>query len=132
MGLETTNPVVVHAFIRSKTDQYERVCQPHLGGKVQLVRSGEAGTQFAMGVQLGKVYETVIFAQLPSVLMKVTGSPKNPVRRPASNDEKPPEKQEIELNDEKMLEILAAWADGKSATTVRGLVGVFQNGKLAK
>ncbi len=129
MGLETTNPAVVHAFINAKTDQFNRVCQPALGGRVQMIRSGEAGTQMSMGFQLGKNYETVVFAQLPSVYMKVTGSPNNPVRRPAKNGEKPPEKQEIELTDEQMTQILAAWADGKSATTVAGVTSVFRNGK---
>lgn len=132
MTLEAINPVQLHAFVRDKTEQFERVCAPHLGGKVQLIRAGEMGSQLSMGFELGKTYETVIFAQLPSVYMKVTGSPKNPVRRPADNNQKPPEKQEIELSDEKMLEVLAAWGAGKSATTVKGITGVYRNGKLAK
>lgn len=127
MPLEAETSETVASFIERKRKQWETLAAPH---GVQMVRSGEGGTQIAIGFNLGDVHEGVVIGQWPMVVMKNVGSPRNPVRRLALEHEKPIERRRIDMTDDEIKAVVTGWLFGKSVVGMPGAVLVYRNGKL--
>ncbi len=128
MPLENADPVAVSAFKADKHRQAATIMAP---AGAQIIQAGEQGTQFTMATEINGVHEGVIFGQWPHLVMKTGGSPRNPVRRPALDAEKPVERRSIDMTDDQIRGVLAAWAAGQSAIGLPGVVAVYRDGKLA-
>lgn len=128
MPLEAETSETVASFVQRKRKQWETLAAPH---GVQMVRSGEGGTQIAIGLNLGDVHESVVIGQWPMVVMKNVGSPRNPVRRLALEHEKPIERRRIDMTDEEINGVVSRWSAGQSAAGMPGVVLIYRNGKLA-
>lgn len=128
MPLEGADSVNVAVFKTNKHRQAAEIIAP---AGAQIIQSGEQGTQFTMAMEIDGVHEGVIFGQWPHLVMKTGGSPRNPVRRPALDAEKPVERRSIDMTDDQIRGVLAAWAAGKSAIGLPGVVAVYRDGKLA-
>lgn len=127
MPLENADSVNVSVFKTNKHRQAAEIIAP---AGAQIIQSGEQATQFMMAMEIDGVHEGVIFGQWPQVLMKAIGSPRNPVRRPALDAEKPVERRSIDMTDDQIRGVLAAWAAGRSAIGLPGVIAVYHNGKL--
>lgn len=114
--LEESNRSAVMAFIARKHDQWDRISASMPG--LQLIQSGELGSQIMMVCSVEGFYEGVVIGQLPHIHIEVAGSPKNPVRRPAPNERKPVEKRGIDLDDAEIDAVLACWKAKRSALGV--------------
>ena len=101
-----------------KQSQWERI-KGALHG-LQLVTSGEQGTQFALvcSPHDESFYESVVFGQLPQIVLVAYGSRLNPRYRNAKEEEKPLEKRAIDLSDDQIDAILAKWANAESALSL--------------
>ena len=115
----------VPAFKARKQAQWARI-EPKvvdgvlLGLPLQLVTSGEHGTQFVVNFSFhdGSFYEGVIIGQLPHVVMEETGPAHRPGRRSGPNDRKPLESRAIDLDDDQIDQILAHWRERKTALSL--------------
>ena len=128
MPLEGADEVNVQVFKTAKHRQAGTLIAP---AGAQIIQSGEQGTQFMMVREVAGVQEGVTFGQWPHLVMKTSGSPRNPVKRPALDAEKPIEKRSIDMTDEQVCAVLAAWNAGQSAKGLPGVVAFYRNGKLA-
>lgn len=82
---------------------------------LQFVRSGDRGSQAMLVYSTDTHYEGVVIGQLPHVMMERTGSPRNPVRRPAPDAKKPHDRRRITMTNEEVAAIVSAWRSGRSA-----------------
>lgn len=128
MPLENADSAKISVF---KTDKHRQAAKVIAPAGAQIIQSGEQGTQFTMAMEIDGVHEGVIFGQWPHLVMKTGGSPRNPVRRPALDAEKPVERRSIDMTDDQIRGVLAAWAAGQSAIGLPGVVAVYRDGKLA-
>lgn len=128
MPLEGADSVKISVF---KTDKHRQAATIIAPAGAQIIQAGEQGTQFTMATEIDGVHEAVIFGQWPHLVMKTGGSPKNPVKRTALDAEKPIEKRSIDMTDEQIRAVLAAWNAGQSAKGLPGVVAFYRNGKLA-
>lgn len=94
---------------------------------VSMVVSGEQGSQIVISIANDQIAEAVIIGQLPHIHLKSTGSPKNPVRRDAPNDQKPVEKRAIDLTDDQVRAVLDTWAAGRSALEHDFIVAIYDS-----
>lgn len=74
----------------------------------------------------GDVYEGVVFGQMPHRVTKLSGSPRNPVRRDAPNDAKPFDMRAIDWSDADLDAVIAAWQAGRSALTLEFVPRVYR------
>lgn len=118
-------------FVIDKIEQWARL-NPHAHGLLlSMMRSGEWQSRFVVSVDFGNGQtEGVVVGQLASVVIERTGSKSNPVRRDMDNDRKPPEARYIDLDDDQVKAVLAAWRAGRSAASVDGVRFVYRNGRI--
>lgn len=100
-------------FKDRKSRQLARIAGTSPG--LQIVVSGERGTQFMVVCSTDTFYEGVVIGQLPHVVMETYGPPANPRRRAMPNDKKPLDKREIDLTDDQIDKVLACWRNEQSA-----------------
>lgn len=84
---------------------------------LQLAVSGLDGTQYMLTCSAhdGSFYESVIFGQLPQIVLEEYGSKFNRRYRDTAEDQKPIDARAIDLSDEQIAAVLAHWAVGKTA-----------------
>lgn len=128
MPLEGADSVKLSVF---KADKHRQAATLVAPAGAQIIQAGEQATQFTMATEIDGVHEGVVFGQWPHLVMRTGGSPRNPVRRPALDAEKPVEKRAIDMTDDQIRGVLAAWAAGQSAVGLPGVVAVYRDGKLA-
>jgi hypothetical protein len=120
----------VPVFTKKKLAQWERV-KGELPG-LQLVRSGEAKTQFMLTYSPHdeSFYESVVFGQLPQVHRVPKSKNKPPVLdtdwRDATPDELPPWKRMIDFSNTELDTVLALWASRKTALTLAFVDSVWR------
>lgn len=110
--------------------QYERIKEELPG--LQLVRSGEAKTQFMLiySPHDESFYEGVVFGQLPQV-HRVPKSKHKPPQgeqdwRLARPEELPPWKRMIDFKNEELDTILALWVNNKTALVLPFVTSVIR------
>lgn len=104
----------VATFVARKQGQWARIANAVATG-VQLVQSGEKGTQFMMTVHDGDFYEGIVYGQLPHIVRKQVGPKHSPTYVNVPNAQKPYEAQRIDLTDAQLDAIVQRWATGTSA-----------------
>jgi hypothetical protein len=84
---------------------------------LQLVVSGLAGTQYMLTCSAldGSFYESIVFGQLPQIVLEEYGSKFNRRYRDMPEDKKSIDARAIDLSDEQIATVLAHWAERKSA-----------------
>ena len=84
---------------------------------LQLAASGPGGTQYMLTCSAhdGSFYESVVFGQLPQVLLEEYGSKFNRRYRAVPEDKAPIDARSIDLSDQQIADVVACWAAGKSA-----------------
>ena len=94
---------------------------------LQLAQSGEAGTQLMITCSThdGAFYESIIFGQLPQIVLEPYGSSKAPKYRPVAEDKKPLDKRGIDLSDGQIDLILALWEKKGSAFALEFVTAVW-------
>lgn len=90
---------------------------------LQLVRSGEEGTMFSIGVSRPDFYEQIVIARLPE-LMRTMTTPGT--TRRLRDKEKPWEKRRVELTSDQVDTVLMTWSKNKSALTLPFVAAVWQ------
>lgn len=98
-----------------KHAQWEAVMDAMPG--LQLATSGLAGTQYMLTCSAhdGSFYESIVFGQLPTIVLEEYGSKFNRRYRDTAEDQKPIDARAIDLSDEQIAAVLAHWAAGKTA-----------------
>jgi hypothetical protein len=106
---------LVPAWKARKKAQWERVAGSIHG--LQLATSGEAGTHYMLTCSFhdDSFYESIVFGQLPEVVLEAYGSPLNPMYRDMDELKKPLDKRLIDLADDQIDQVLARWKEGQSA-----------------
>lgn len=111
--LTETDPDAIAAFRARKRAQWDRIAGtlPGLG----MVQAGEQRTQFALVYAGHGREEQVIYGQLPHTVIEHQGT--GPFRRRAAvpDARKPIEKRAIDLSDDEIDAVLAAWRNGAAA-----------------
>jgi hypothetical protein len=115
----------VPAFKAKKQAQWERV-KDSLHG-LQLAVSGEVGTHFVLTCSPhdDSFYESIVFGQLPSVVLEMYGSPLNPMYRDIEEAKKPFEAGRIDLTDDQVDAVITAWRAGQSALSLPFIAAVY-------
>ena len=113
----------VPAFKARKLAQWQRLSGVMPG--LQLVQSGEMGTQFMLTISTDDIYESLIFGQLPHVMMETTGAGRNIKRRPMPEARKPLDRRAIDLTDGELDQIIAAWREKQSALDLPFVLSVW-------
>lgn len=127
--LEEIDREKIAAFVARKIDQCERV-QSRTPG-IQIIVSGEMRSQIMLVTSTDAMYEGVVVGQLPHVVVERTTGGKNVGRRFAPEHKKPFEARAIDLTDEQVDAIVAAWVSGRSALTVPAVTHVYdKHGKI--
>lgn len=121
--LETNDPETIQSFVDRKLAQWAAVSASMPG--LQLIRSGERGTQVMLVLSQDDRYEGVVIGQLPHVVVERTTAGKNVGRRFAPNEKKPFDKRLIDLTDSDIAAVLGAWRAGRSALTVSCVTHVY-------
>lgn len=109
--LEIDSPAEIEAFKARKLAQWQRVA----GAGLQMVQSGERGTQFVI---VGPDGERVIYGQLAHAVAKWVGTGPHRKLEPVSNDRKPLERRSIDLDDTALDAVIAAWTAGRTAASL--------------
>ena len=112
MPLEDIDATALEAFTARKLAQWQRVAGALPG--IQMVRSGERGTQFVIAGPNG---ERVIYGQLPHKVFKAVGTGPHRQLVPVPNDRKPVERRAIDLDDDAIDTLIGLWAAGKTAVS---------------
>lgn len=100
---------------------------------LQCIRSGDSGSQVMLVYSTDDLYEGVVIAQLPHVVMQRSGSPRNPVLRPAPESKKPHDKRAIAMSDEEVAQVIEAWRSGRSALDLPHVSHVYdRSGRLVQ
>ena len=120
----------VAAFKARKIAQWQRVAGSMPG--LQLVVSGERGTQFMIVRSTDDFYEGVVVGQLPHVVMETYGPPSSPRRRAMPNEKKPLDRRDVDLTDEQIDKVIARWRDGQSAVGLPFVQAIYDISGLAR
>lgn len=128
MPLDPETTETVSSFLERKRLQWETLAAPY---GVQMIQSGERGTQVCIAFNVGNVHESVVIGQWPHTHVHHGGSARNPARRPALDHEKPIEKRRIDMTDDEVKAVIVGWLLGKSVVGMPGALMVYRNGKLS-
>lgn len=95
---------------------------------LQIAVSGNRGTQFMLTVSThdGSFYESVVFGQLPQIVLEEYGSKFNRRLRDMAEDKKPIDAKAIDLSDHELALVIDRWRKRMSARDlpfVRYVVG---------
>jgi len=121
--IEVNDPVAIAAFVARKRAQWERISSRMHG--LQMIQSGERGTQFMLVISETGRYEGVVFGQMGHVVVERTTAGKSVGRRFMPSNRKPEHLRDIDLTDAEINAVLAAWAAGRSALTVPAVTHVY-------
>ncbi len=127
--LEEIDSNIIAGFIARKQAQFDAIAGAMPG--LQLIRSGERGSQIMLVISTESMYEGVVIGQLPHVVVERATAGKSIGRRFAPDHKKPLDRRAIDLNDAEVAAIIAAWSVGKSAITVPTVTHIYDRaGKL--
>lgn len=127
--LEEIDRGAIEAFVARKLAQCRAVANRTPG--LQIIVSGERRSQIMLVISTDDRYEGVVVGQLPHVVVERTTGGKNVGRRFAPEHKKPFEARAVDLTDEQVDAIVAAWVSGRSALTVPAVTHVYdKHGKI--
>lgn len=96
-----------------KLAQWERIKEKIPG--LQLVRSSEQMSQWMVVISADDFYESVVFGQLPQLVMERTGPSRTPKLVDAPDKKKPHTHRSIDLDDHQLDLLLERWAQRRTA-----------------
>lgn len=107
---------IIPAWIAKKQAQWDAVKDTLPG--LQLAVSGLKGTQFMLTCSAhdGSFYDSVVFGQLPSIVIEEHGSKFNRRYREVPEDRKPIDAKAIDLSDQQIADVIARWSAKASAS----------------
>ncbi len=84
---------------------------------LQLAVSGPRGTQYMLTCSAhdGSFYESIVFGQLPQIVLEEYGSKFNRRYREVPDDRAPIDARAIDLSDQQIADVIARWAAVASA-----------------
>lgn len=113
----------IAAWKLAKATQFERALEAHPG--LTLVRYGKAGLIYMLVKSTDTFYEGVVFGQPPMRVPVVERAGRRAHTRDALEHEKPVEKRAVDLSDSEIDQILALWAQEKTARDLPFVSGVY-------
>ena len=115
---------IIPAWKEKKDAQWAAIKDAMPG--LQLMTAGDRGTHYTLVCSAldDSFYEAVVFGQLPQVVLEEYGSRLNRRYRDVPEDKKPLDKRAIDLSDDQIAQIIAAWRAGASAMSLPFVMAV--------